>query len=124
MTSPSIRATGMTAVEVDFSKYTGSGRRIAFKNILRNSATYDYSYNYIDDIKLSSVTEPCGISALPYTEDFEGHTSATETETGVEPGCWEVVDTIVSLGSSTKPQLYHAYATSGSYTLRLMRCRS
>ena len=44
--------TGMTAVEVDFSKYTGEGHRIAFKNILRNSATYDYSYNYIDDIEL------------------------------------------------------------------------
>ena len=37
-------------VTCDFSDYTGSGRRIAFRNI--NSNSNAYSYNYIDDVSL------------------------------------------------------------------------
>ena len=37
-------------VTCDFSNYTGSGRRIAFRNI--NSNSNAYSYNYIDDVSL------------------------------------------------------------------------
>ena len=117
--------TGMTEVTVDFSGYTGSGRRIAFKNILRNAANYDYSYNYIDDIVLEYKSLSCVISEeqLPYSEDFEGYTSVSVAETGVEPDCWEVSDSCVALTGSTKPQLYRGYATSGSYTLRMKnRC--
>jgi len=43
-------------VTVSFANYTGSGKRIAFHNILRNSANYDYSYNYIDDISITTAT--------------------------------------------------------------------
>ena len=42
--------TNIERVECDFSEYTGSGRRIAFRNI--NSSGNNYSYNYIDDISL------------------------------------------------------------------------
>ena len=116
--------TGMTEVVVDFTGYSGNGRRIAFKNILRNSANYDYSYNYIDDITLEYKTVSCVISELPYTENFDGYTSETAAETGVEPDCWEVVDSsYVMLTESTRPQIYRGYATSGSYTLRMKnRC--
>ena len=117
--------TGMTEVVVDFAGYAGSGRRIAFKNILRNAANYDYSYNYIDDIVLEYKSLSCVISEeqLPYREDFEGYTSLSVAETGVEPDCWEVSDSCVALTGSTKPQIYRGYATSGSYTLRLKnRC--
>ena len=40
-------------VECDFSNYTGSSRRIAFRNINTNGNAY--SYNYIDDIVLTSL---------------------------------------------------------------------
>ena len=40
-------------VECDFSSYTGSGRRIAFRNINTNGNAY--SYNYMDDIMLNTL---------------------------------------------------------------------
>ena len=48
--------TGVEYVTCDFSGYTGSGRRIAFRNVLASTANYNYSYNYLDDITLSLVT--------------------------------------------------------------------
>ena len=52
-------STSMEDVTVDFSTLDGegTGKRIAFHNILRNSANYDYSYNYIDDINLYYTSE-------------------------------------------------------------------
>ena len=43
----------VTEVSCDFSNYTGDGGRIAFRNTLNNGKTWDYSYNYLDDITLT-----------------------------------------------------------------------
>ena len=48
--------TGVEHVTCDFSNYTGNGRRIAFRNTLSSGKTWSYSYNYIDDINLTFVT--------------------------------------------------------------------
>ena len=47
------KTTGVTFVECDFSNYTGNGGRIAFRNTLGNGRTWNYSYNYLDDIALT-----------------------------------------------------------------------
>ncbi len=60
--------TNVEFVECDFSDYTGNGRRIAFRNILGNGASYAYSYNYIDDITLTE--SPLTPASLPYYTDF------------------------------------------------------
>jgi hypothetical protein len=67
---------------------------------------------------------PCGISELPYTENFDDYTQSTTTETGEEPDCWEVFPIAgITLTESTKPQVYRGYASSGSYSLRMKnRC--
>jgi hypothetical protein len=116
-------------VECDFSNYTGNGRRIAFRNVLSNGANYDYSYNYIDDITLS-LNEPSSACAdgiaTNYTEDFDSYTTSTIAATGVTPDCWEMVATDVDdVTGSKAPQVYYksSFATSGSYTLRMVnRC--
>ena len=118
-------STETEAITVDFSNYTGSGKRIAFRNTLSSSSTLDYSINYIDDIVLDNIQELCGISALPYAENFDAFTTSTTAETGVQPRCWEVVAEDVTLTDATKPQVYYnsSYATSGNYTLRMKnRC--
>jgi hypothetical protein len=46
--------TGVEYVAVDFSGYTGSGGRIAFRNINTNGSPY--AYNYLDDISLSRIS--------------------------------------------------------------------
>jgi uncharacterized ubiquitin-like protein YukD/Cu/Ag efflux protein CusF len=117
-------STGTEDVTVDFSNYTGNGHRIAFRNTLTSGSTLEYSINYLDNIVLDYIPVPCGISELPYTENFDDYTQSTTTETGVEPDCWEVLPIEgVTLTNATKPQLYRGYATSGAYTLRLKnRC--
>ena len=117
-----IASTEMEQVTVDFSEYSGSGRRIAFRNTVKSGSTLAYSTNYIDDIVLS-YSDVCAMR-LPYTEKFEGYTAVTAEETGVQPGCWEVIpEEGVSLTSATMPQLYRGFATSGNYSLRLKnRC--
>ncbi|MCR4827293.1 MAG: fibronectin type III domain-containing protein, partial [Bacteroidales bacterium] len=60
--------TDVTHVECDFSSYTGDGHRIAFRNVLGGGRTWDYSYNYIDDITLTE--SPLTPTALPYYTDF------------------------------------------------------
>ena len=108
-------------VTVDFSDYAGTGRRIAFQNTVKKSSTLAYSTNYIDDIVLSH-SSAC-VMELPYTENFDHFTTLTVEETGVEPDCWEVVTEDATLTSSTRPQLYRGFATSGDYSLRLKnRC--
>ena len=50
--------------EVNFSNYTGNGHYIAFRNI--TSASYNYSYNYIDDINVDFIPTcpaPTGVTA-------------------------------------------------------------
>ena len=67
-------STEIEQVTVDFSNYTGHGRRIAFRNVLGNGANYNYSYNYIDDIKLETgmivSTVPSNRNVL--LEDYTG----------------------------------------------------
>ena len=46
--------TGYVLHTVSFSSYTGSGRYIAFRNILASGNTGDFSLNYIDDLTLSN----------------------------------------------------------------------
>ena len=46
--------TGHVLHTVSFSSYTGSGRYIAFRNILASGNTGDFSINYIDDLTLSN----------------------------------------------------------------------
>ena len=109
-------------VSVDFANYTGSGHRIAFRNTVPSSSTLDYSVNYIDNVVLD-YTGACRIIVLPYTENFEGFTTSSTAETGVQPECWEVVAEDVALSEATMPQLYCGYASSGSYSLRMKnRC--
>jgi len=65
----------------------------------------------------------CTITTLPYSENFDSYTTSTTSETGVQPECWEVITEDATLTSSTKPQIYRGYATSGSYSLRMKnRC--
>ncbi len=67
--------------------------------------------------------DTCTIVTLPYSENFDNYTTSTSAETGVQPDCWNVITEDVALTASTKPQLYHGYATSGSYSLRMKnRC--
>ena len=116
-------STGIESVSVDFTNYTGLGRRIAFRNVLKGKR-YEYSYNYIDDITLTYTPEAvCEIDSVPYEENFEGYTGVTSAETGEEPDCWEVISEDVALDASTRPQLYRGFATSGNYSLRMRnRC--
>ena len=114
--------TGMEPVTVNFSSYAGNGNRIAFRNMLRNSANYAYSYNYIDDIVLDYSDVECGVSET-YTENFDNFTTTTMTSTGVEPDCWMVISEDVELTDVTRPQVCYGYSTSGNYSLRLKnRC--
>ena len=111
--------TDIEHVVCDFSNYTGNGHRIAFHNVLGNNVNVSYSYNYIDDIKLSIPT--CGAITLPYSETFEDITGVTTANTGVEPECWELVQEDVQMPEDKRPQLYYKsdFAHSGSYSLKL-----
>ena len=115
--------TDVEHVTCDFSSYTGSGRRIAFRNTLGSGTTVAYSTNYLDDITLSvNMGTGCEAISLPYSEDFESYTtSTTATATGVEPDCWELVHADVAVTDAYRPQLYYNsnFAHSGSYSLRL-----
>ncbi|MCR4825777.1 MAG: T9SS type A sorting domain-containing protein, partial [Bacteroidales bacterium] len=46
----------VTHVECDFSNYSGNGRRVAFRNVLKSGFSYAYSYNYLDDITLTRIS--------------------------------------------------------------------
>jgi hypothetical protein len=50
-------STDVEHVECDFSTYSGSGHRIAFRNVLPSGTTLSYSYNYLDDITLSVIPD-------------------------------------------------------------------
>ena len=112
--------TGVEYVTCDFSGYTGSGRRIAFRNVLGSGANYNYSYNFLDDITLTEM-EGCAINTLPYSENFDSYTQSTTAATGVEPDCWELVQEDVAMTDAKRPQIYYKsdFAHSGSYSLMM-----
>ena len=83
-------STEIEEVTVDFSSYTGIGRRIAFRNTLKQSSTIDYSTNYIDDIMLTllssgAVVDEKSCSGTPTVTDHEGNVYAT-VQIGEQ--CW------------------------------------
>jgi len=122
--------TGYVTFACDFSRYEGTGRRIAFRNTLNGGANYIYSYNYIDNIELSKKEAAnCseGIDYAEYEEGFESYTGSTVAQTGVEPTCWEKVNDDVELRFDKYPQVYYStgssYVHAGSYSLRMAdRC--
>jgi hypothetical protein len=112
-------------VECGFSNYTGNGTRIAFRNVLGGGMTWDYSYNYIDDIAFVYVDENCQEVDEAYTEDFDNVAYSGEATKGVAPDCWDVVAADVEMSYDKYPQVYfnETFANSGSYSLRMVdRC--
>ena len=107
-------------VTVDFSSYTGSGKYIAFKNVLASGNSGDYSLNYIDDIRLET---RCSIypDELPYSDNFDSYTTSTTAKTGVQPDCWTLAHQDVTMADEYKPMVYYApsNAHSGNYSLIL-----
>ena len=71
-------STSVEPVEVDFSTYSGSGHRIAFRNVLLEGYTQDGSYFYLDDISIQDGSyfylDDISISRIP--------NKVAETETG------------------------------------------
>ena len=55
--------TGVEQVTCDFSSYTGNGRRIAFRNVLVSGKTWNYSYNYLDDITIDNAVAAKGTAS-------------------------------------------------------------
>jgi hypothetical protein len=117
--------TGMEYFTCDFANYDGNGRRIAFRNTLGSNKTWDYSYNYIDDVVLSA-KGACQEITESYTESFETVISGVErAETNMSPSCWEVVDKDVEMSYTGYPQVYYnsSYAQDSDYSLRMTdRC--
>ena len=74
--------TGVTRVECDFSTYTGSGRHIAFRNVLGNGANYAYSTNYLDDITLDTLLNGNTTATLPTVTTGTVRSITTTTATG------------------------------------------
>ena len=112
---------------VSFASYSGTGRYIAFRNILASGYNGDFSCNYIDDLTLALNTSVCTIdeSDLPYTDNFDSYTSSTTAKTGVEPDCWTLVHKDVPFSDEYLPMVYYkpSYARSGNYSLLLnKRC--
>ena len=117
-------STGIEAVTVDFSSYTGSGHYIAFRNVLASGQTGDYSCNYIDDLVLSLRGPDCNAitpADLPYTDNFDSYTTSHTAKTGVQPDCWTLAKQDVTMTDEYKPMIYYASANahSGSYSLIL-----
>ena len=113
-------STGVEQVSVDFSSYSGNGHFIAFRNMLASGYSGNYSYNYIDDIRLET---RCAIypDELPYTENFDSYTTSTTAKTGVAPDCWTLAHQYVTMSDPDKPMVYYnaSFAHSGSYSLLL-----
>ena len=85
-------------------------------------ATNSIGTAYGEEVNFTT-DDTCATISLPYSEDFEGYTSSTMSETGVQPECWKLIAEDVALTNATKPQLYRGFATSGRYSLRLKnRC--
>ena len=118
----------------DFSKYTGEGRYIAFKNVRPSESHFDatwndiHSVNYIDDIKLSLINEvPACVEGLPYEQNFDQVTPSTNALTGATPECWEMVQNEsgeeIPLLDEKMPMVYRGVAYNSNYSLRMVnRC--
>ena len=78
------KTTDLTFVECDFSNYTGDGGRIAFRNTLSAGKTWNYSYNYIDDVNLT-----------PITNKSAGVTNANTADAGILGADRDMVDIVV-----------------------------
>ena len=69
--------TGPVLRTVNFSGYTGSGRYIAFRNILPSGTTGDYSCNFLDDIRLTRATKNMAVTEVEGEDidmpDVEGY---------------------------------------------------
>ncbi len=93
---------------------------------IRAYATNSVGTAYGEEVSFTTTEaqqDTCTIVTLPYSEDFENYTTSTSLETGVQPGCWDVVSEEVALNDATKPQVYRGYAASGRYSLRMKnRC--
>ena len=73
--------------------------------------------------RVITVTTFCDPVSLPYSEDFDSHTTSTTAATGVFVPCWNSIMTGTSSyqTGSYLPQIYYSstYANSGSYSYRL-----
>ena len=105
---------------VSFEDYSGTGKFIAFRNVLPSGVSESYSCNYIDDIRLEA---RCTIypDGLPYSDNFDSYTFSTTAKTGVEPSCWTLAHQDVAMTDEYKPMIYYASANahSGNYSLLL-----
>ena len=122
-------STGVEHVTLSFAPYTGTGRYIAFRNILAAGNSGDFSCNYIDDLVLDlrPVNTCTGITVddLPYIDNFDTYTTSTTAKTGVAPDCWTLAYQEVAMTDEYKPMIYYntSNAHSGSYSLILnKRC--
>jgi hypothetical protein len=86
----------------------------------------DHSYNYIDNLTLTTIPAvECDPFEIGVTESFDTYTGSTNGFTGVEPACWELVKKDVDMSAGYYPQLYYksSFAHSGDYSLLLTdRC--
>ena len=74
------------------------------------------------DVATVAVTTPCAAVTIPFTENFDSHTTSTSAATGVQPDCWTLAHKDVSwTAASYNPQISYgtSNAHSGSYSLRL-----
>ena len=112
--------TGVMRVECDFSNYTGNGRRIAFRNVLGNGANYAYSYNYLDDITLDTVSGGAVSATLPTvsTSAVSNITENTATCGGAvtDDGYAEVTGRGVCWGTVANPTVEGSHTSNGSGT--------
>ena len=69
----------------------------------------------------SFYTDCNAITALPWSENFDGLTTSTTAATGVQPNCWRYEMTGSNTTAAYLPQVYYSttYPHSGNYCLRL-----
>jgi uncharacterized ubiquitin-like protein YukD len=90
---------------VSFAGYSGSGKRIAFRNVAIN--TNAVSYNWIDDINIfETPTVSCSIS-VPYEQGFE-------TANDPELECWNFVP---ASENAADPKVVATNANNGDFCL-------
>ena len=113
-------------VQVSFSNYEGDANRIAFRNTLNGGFTWDYSYNYIDDITVYETSTDCAGIMVEHFDNFDSYAADVVTPaTGIKPDCWDVVVKDVDMAYNMYPQIYNSenFAYSGASSLRMAdRC--
>ena len=88
--------TGVEHVEVDFSGYTGTGHRIAFRNI-NTSNSSSYSLNYLDDITLSRIPDKIAETETGGSAATGDGSVEDETEIGTPMGVDGFVEELENL---------------------------